>query len=62
MAVTLEDVLCRRIGLLFIDTQASIEVSKKVLSIMKIELKKDDKWAENELIKFLKLAKKYHFK
>ena len=62
MAVTLEDVLCRRIGLLFIDTQASIEVSKKVISIMKIELKKDDKWAENDLIKFLKLAKKYHFK
>lgn len=55
MAITLEDIMCRRIGLFFIDTQASKKIASKVASIMKIELKKDDEWMKNELMKFKKL-------
>ena len=62
MAITLEDVLCRRIGLLFIDALASVQISEKVLSLMKIELKKDDKWVKNELMKFKNLAEKHYYK
>ena len=58
-AHTLEDVLARRIRLLFLDARAAIESAPKVAKIMKVELEKDDSWVEQQLTKFKKLAEGY---
>ncbi len=59
MAMTLEDVLARRVRLLFLDARAAIDCAPKVAAMMADELNLDSNWADNQVISFVKLAKTY---
>lgn len=59
MACTLEDILARRIRLLFLDVKVALEVAPKVCSILQQELKKDDNWYHQQIDSFAKLAQGY---
>jgi glycerol-3-phosphate dehydrogenase len=56
MARTVEDVLARRVRLLFLDAKLSIEVAPKVAAILAKELGKDDQWVEQQVKDYAKLA------
>ena len=59
MARTIDDILSRRVRLLFIDAQAAIECSEKVSDLLTRELQKDEKWKQNEMNNFKTIAKGY---
>ena len=59
MARSVEDVLARRVRLLFLDAKAAIEASSFVAKIMAEELNKNDHWIEEQNKKFNKVASKY---
>jgi glycerol-3-phosphate dehydrogenase len=59
MACTLEDVLARRIRLLFLDVKVALEVAPKVGAIMQNKLGKDDVWLQDQIKVFSHLAKNY---
>jgi glycerol-3-phosphate dehydrogenase len=59
MARTVEDVLARRMRILFLNAAKAIEAAPRVASIMQKELGTDDKWRENQLNDFNLLAKQY---
>ncbi|RZL63565.1 MAG: glycerol-3-phosphate dehydrogenase/oxidase [Pedobacter sp.] len=59
MAETVEDILSRRLRVLFIDAVAAIEMSKKVASILAKELGADKNWEENQIEIFNTLASGY---
>jgi glycerol-3-phosphate dehydrogenase len=61
MAMTLEDVLARRIRLLFLDARVAIAVAPMVASIMAKELNKDADWTAAQVNGFNLLAKQYIF-
>ncbi len=56
MARTIDDVLSRRVRLLFLDARAAITVSEKVAQLLAEELGYDDVWAEDQTTQFKKLA------
>ena len=59
MARTVEDVLARRIRLLFLDANAAIEASTFVAKTMATELNKDENWIEEQKAMFNKIASSY---
>ncbi|NLX67411.1 MAG: FAD-dependent oxidoreductase, partial [Bacteroidales bacterium] len=59
MAMNLEDILARRVRLLFLDARVAIECAPKVAAIMAQELGKDKAWEEAEVNGFVSLAKNY---
>ncbi len=59
MAQTVEDVLARRVRLLFLDARAAIETAPKVASIMANEMGKGNDWIERQISEFTELAKGY---
>jgi len=59
MAQTVEDVLARRTRALFLNAEAAIEMAPQVARIMAKELKKDEKWIENQMIAFEQTARSY---
>ena len=59
MARTIEDVLARRVRLLFLDSKAAINSAPIVAEILAKELGKDKVWVEQEIEKFTKIAKQY---
>lgn len=59
MARTVEDLLARRIRLLFIDARLASKLAPKVADIMMKELGQDEVWKENQIKSFSKLAKGY---
>lgn len=59
MARTVEDVLARRVRLLFLDAKAAIEAAPTVAEIMAKELNKDKNWIEKQVTDFKDLAKNY---
>jgi glycerol-3-phosphate dehydrogenase len=59
MARTVEDVLARRVRLLFLDAQAAREAASIVASLMGGELKKDTSWQKEQVEAFNNLAKTY---
>lgn len=61
MAETLEDVLARRIRLLFLDAVAASECATSVAEYMASILDKDEEWAANQVSAFQKLCDQYHF-
>lgn len=61
MAMTLEDVLARRIRLLFIDARAASECADKVARVIAKELNKNEDWITEQVTNFKELAKQYHF-
>ncbi|MBB2144762.1 FAD-dependent oxidoreductase [Pedobacter sp. LMG 31464] len=59
MAETVEDILSRRLRVLFIDATAAIEMSARVASILATELGANKEWEENQIEIFNKLASGY---
>jgi glycerol-3-phosphate dehydrogenase len=56
MARTIDDVLSRRVRLLFLDARAAIAVSEKVAELLAEELGYDQVWVEEQTVQFKKLA------
>ncbi|WP_215225169.1 glycerol-3-phosphate dehydrogenase/oxidase [Echinicola shivajiensis] len=59
MAMKLEDVLARRMRILFLDAKAAYEMAPLVAEVMAAELKQGDEWVMSELEDFKKTANKY---
>lgn len=59
MIVKVEDFLARRIRLLLLDAEASLEAAPRVAAIMAEQLGKDDSWVNNELADYALLVKNY---
>lgn len=59
MAQSIEDVLARRVRLLFLDARAAIKISPRVASIMAKEMNKDKDWESTQMQEFTELAKGY---
>jgi len=59
MACTLEDVLARRVRLLFLDAQAAMTSAPEVAQIMAKEMGRDPTWCENQIGAFNALAHGY---
>lgn len=62
MVETVEDVLSRRLRILFIDAEAAIEMSEKVATILANELGADENWKQDQIKNFNTLAKGYIYK
>ncbi|SFT72412.1 glycerol-3-phosphate dehydrogenase [Algoriphagus locisalis] len=62
MAVKVEDVLARRIRMLFLDAQAAIDTAPTVAKLMATEMGKEVEWIESELADFNRTASKYLIK
>lgn len=56
MARTTEDILARRVRLLFLDARAAIESAGKVSLLLAKELGQDELWKENQITAFKTLA------
>ncbi|MEI7735498.1 MAG: glycerol-3-phosphate dehydrogenase/oxidase [Ferruginibacter sp.] len=59
MALTIEDILARRIRLLFLDARAAIESAPVVAAVMAKEMGKDALWQQQQITTFTTLAKQY---
>lgn len=59
MAITVEDVLARRLRALFLDARAAIDMAPKVASIMANEMGKDQVWIDSQIKEFTDLAQHY---
>jgi glycerol-3-phosphate dehydrogenase len=59
MARTIDDVLARRVRLLYWDAKAAIECAEVVADILSMELQTDESWKSNQLDSFQKLAQQY---
>ncbi|WP_412468658.1 FAD-dependent oxidoreductase [Pedobacter sp. KLB.chiD] len=59
MAETVEDILSRRLRILFIDAQAAKDVAPKVASLLSKELSADEKWEADQIETFNQLADGY---
>ncbi|GAA5021751.1 glycerol-3-phosphate dehydrogenase [Marivirga lumbricoides] len=59
MAMKIEDVLARRIRILFLDAKAAMKMAPVVTDIMAAELGKSEEWKGKQLASFNKLALKY---
>jgi len=59
MARTIEDILARRIRLLFLDAQACLDITEKVADILTIELEQSDQWKQKQIKEFKALASGY---
>lgn len=62
MARTVEDVLARRIRVLFIDARIACKLAPKVASIMMKELNENEEWKNRQIEAFSDLAKGYILK
>jgi glycerol-3-phosphate dehydrogenase len=62
MAMTVEDVLARRLRLLFLDASAAVEAAPKVANIMATEMGESHSWIETQLSSFYELAAIYLMK
>jgi glycerol-3-phosphate dehydrogenase len=59
MAMTLEDVLSRRIRMLILDPEAALASAETVARTMAAVLQKEEDWITSELTNFRKIAAKY---
>lgn len=59
MARTVEDVLARRIRILFFDAKLARRLAPEVAEIMAKELNKDENWKESQVKSFVQLANGY---
>jgi glycerol-3-phosphate dehydrogenase len=59
MARTIEDILARRLRILFLNAQAAMKAAPIVAEILKNELQQTEEWKEKQLADFFKLAKGY---
>ena len=61
MAITLEDVLARRVRMLFVDAREAMAAAPKAAAIMARELGRDQAWIDEQVKSFTDLAKNYIF-
>ncbi len=61
MAMTVEDVLSRRVRLLFVDAREAMAAAPKVAQLMAKELGRDQAWIDGQVKDFTELAKTYIF-
>lgn len=61
MARDVEDVLARRMRILFLDAKAAIEAAPLVVKIMAKELDRSTAWQDDQLTSFLNLCKQYDY-
>lgn len=59
MAVTLEDVLARRLRILFLNYKVACELAPKVVKLIAAELDQNEEWEKNQLEVFYTEAEKY---
>ena len=59
MARTVEDVLARRVRILFLDARMAIDVAPKVAALIASELQKDAQWETEQVTTFRAMAKSY---
>lgn len=59
MALSVEDVLARRVRLLFLDARVAIEAAPRVAQIMAQELGHNQVWIDKEIKKFTEIASNY---
>jgi len=59
MARTVEDVLARRTRLLFLDSQAAVEIASQVARWLAGELGRDDAWCDDQINSFEQVAAAY---
>ncbi|HWR74375.1 MAG TPA: glycerol-3-phosphate dehydrogenase C-terminal domain-containing protein, partial [Bacteroidales bacterium] len=59
MARTVDDVLARRVRILYLDARLSIEVAQKVAAIMAAELGKDKGWEQQQIHDYTEMAQAY---
>ncbi|MEJ8803514.1 glycerol-3-phosphate dehydrogenase/oxidase [Pontibacter sp. H249] len=59
MARTVEDVLARRLRLLFLDAAAAMDAAPAVAAILAVELEQSNSWADEQVRSFTKLARTY---
>lgn len=59
MALTVEDILARRVRLLFLDARIALEIAPKVAQIMAEELGHDQAWIDEQVKEFTALSKHY---
>ncbi|WP_446774638.1 FAD-dependent oxidoreductase [Macellibacteroides fermentans] len=59
MALTLEDVLARRLRILFLDAKAALEMAPRTARIIATERQKDQQWIDKQIQSFNDLASSY---
>lgn len=59
MARTVEDVLARRLRVLFLDARAAVEIAPKVAEVMAQELDKNKVWIIEQIAEFNETADKF---
>ncbi|MDP5081610.1 MAG: FAD-dependent oxidoreductase, partial [Winogradskyella sp.] len=59
MARTIEDVLARRVRILFLDAKAAIEIAPEVGELMRKELNETLEWRRQQIEEFKQLAAQY---
>jgi glycerol-3-phosphate dehydrogenase len=59
MAMTVEDVLARRLRLLFLDASAAVEAAPAVAAIMASEMSANQAWVDSQLLSFNEVAAIY---
>lgn len=59
MALTVEDVLARRVRLLFLDARVAVEVAPRVARIIATELGHDQAWMDQQVKEFTELSRHY---
>jgi glycerol-3-phosphate dehydrogenase len=62
MAITVEDILARRMRLLFLDAKAAMEAAPIVLQMLALLTNKNEAWENQQLEQFNKLARHYLIK
>ncbi len=62
MARTVEDVLARRMRILFLDARASLEMAPTVAKLMAETLNQDQQWIDNQLLTYEQLTLNYILK
>lgn len=59
MARTLDDVLARRVRVLFLDAKAAVEIAPIVATILANELGRDEAWRKDQILSFTEVASHY---
>ncbi|QJX47588.1 glycerol-3-phosphate dehydrogenase/oxidase [Hymenobacter taeanensis] len=62
MARTVEDVLARRVRVLFLDARAALRIAPTVAALLAQELGKDQQWQEQQVAGFTRVAQHYVLK
>ena len=61
MARTVDDVLARRVRLLYVDAREARKAAPRVAEIMAAELGRDRKWIDEQIAAFEKIAVNYYY-